>query len=163
MIDEDYEFNRIELEASMRKAAVKSTVGKHTIEMAREAAGDDWGLFKDFMPELKAFEALVRADEREVCAKVWPDWKAEYLKSVESGCITLDELREARAELDGIKQALAAQSTTEDSSATQPAPVQSNERDIRNATLDEIASKIALMPFGDTAASFAVWIREQKQ
>ena len=27
------------------------------------------------------------------------DWKAEYLKSVESGCITLDELREANAEL----------------------------------------------------------------
>jgi hypothetical protein len=34
--------------------------------------------------------------------------------------------------------------------------------DIRNATLDEIAGKIALMPFGDTAASFAVWIKEQK-
>jgi len=34
--------------------------------------------------------------------------------------------------------------------------------DSRNATLDEIADKIALMPFGDTAASFAVWIREQK-
>ena len=34
---------------------------------------------------------------------------------------------------------------------------------VRNATLDEIASKIALMPFGDTAASFAVWIREQKK
>jgi phosphotransferase system glucose/maltose/N-acetylglucosamine-specific IIC component len=32
----------------------------------------------------------------------------------------------------------------------------------RNATLDEIAGKIALMPFGDTAASFAVWIKEQK-
>ena len=32
----------------------------------------------------------------------------------------------------------------------------------RNATLDEIATKIAAMPFGDTAASFAVWIREQK-
>lgn len=32
----------------------------------------------------------------------------------------------------------------------------------RNQTLDEIATKIALMPFGDTAASFAVWIREQK-
>jgi hypothetical protein len=28
-----------------------------------------------------------------------PDWKAEYMKSVESGCITLDELREALAEL----------------------------------------------------------------
>lgn len=34
--------------------------------------------------------------------------------------------------------------------------------DSRNATLDEIANKIAAMPFGDTAASFAVWIREQK-
>jgi hypothetical protein len=42
-------------------------------------------------------------------APVQPDWKAEYLKSVESGCITLDELREARAELAAIKQALAAQ------------------------------------------------------
>ncbi len=36
------------------------------------------------------------------------------------------------------------------------------ERSIRNATLDEIADKIGKMPFGDTAASFAVWIREQK-
>lgn len=34
--------------------------------------------------------------------------------------------------------------------------------DIRNATLEEIATKIGKMPFGDTAASFAVWIREQK-
>ena len=34
--------------------------------------------------------------------------------------------------------------------------------DERNATLDEIATKIAAMPFGDTAASFAVWIKEQK-
>ena len=33
---------------------------------------------------------------------------------------------------------------------------------IRNATLDEIAAKIEQMPFGDTAASFAVWIRGQK-
>jgi hypothetical protein len=32
----------------------------------------------------------------------------------------------------------------------------------RNATLDEIATKIQAMPFGDTAASFAVWILEQK-
>jgi hypothetical protein len=34
--------------------------------------------------------------------------------------------------------------------------------DERNATLEEIADKIGKMPFGDTAASFAVWIREQK-
>jgi hypothetical protein len=32
-----------------------------------------------------------------------------------------------------------------------------------NDKLDEIATKIAAMPFGDTAASFAVWIREQKK
>ena len=31
-----------------------------------------------------------------------------------------------------------------------------------NDKLDEIAGKIDKMPFGDTAASFAVWIREQK-
>ena len=34
--------------------------------------------------------------------------------------------------------------------------------DERNATLDEIAAKIDQMPFGDTAASFAVWIRGQR-
>ena len=33
-----------------------------------------------------------------------PDWKAEYLKSVESGCITLDELREALAELEATNK-----------------------------------------------------------
>jgi hypothetical protein len=38
---------------------------KTTIEMAREAGGDDWGLFKDLMPEIERLVALVRADERE--------------------------------------------------------------------------------------------------
>ena len=32
---------------------------------------------------------------------------------------------------------------------------------VRDNTIDEIANKIAAMP-GDTAASFAVWVREQK-
>jgi len=35
-----------------------------TIEMAREAAGDDWGLFQEFMPEIHKLAELVRADER---------------------------------------------------------------------------------------------------
>jgi hypothetical protein len=39
-----------------------------------------------------------------LAAQQEPDWKAEYLKSVESGCITLDELREARAELDATNR-----------------------------------------------------------
>ena len=50
---------------------------KTTIELAREAGGDDWGLFKDFMPEIERLVALVRADaiahEREACAKVCDD------------------------------------------------------------------------------------------
>ncbi len=37
---------------------------KTTIEMAREAAGDDWKLFQEFMPEIHRLAELVRADER---------------------------------------------------------------------------------------------------
>jgi len=40
------------------------------IKMAREASGDDWGIFKHFMPEIERFAALVAAAEREACAKV---------------------------------------------------------------------------------------------
>jgi len=39
------------------------------IKMARKASGDDWGIFKDFMPEIECFAALVAAAEREACAK----------------------------------------------------------------------------------------------
>jgi hypothetical protein len=46
---------------------------KTTIELAREA-----GLYthKEVQAELKAFEALVRADEREACAKLCDDLPA---------------------------------------------------------------------------------------
>ena len=40
-----------------------------TIEMAREAAGDDWGLFQEFMPEIHRLAELVRAEEREAIAQ----------------------------------------------------------------------------------------------
>ena len=43
---------------------------KTTIEMAREAADDEWGLFREFMPEIHRLAELIRADEREACAKV---------------------------------------------------------------------------------------------
>ena len=47
---------------------------KTVIEMAREAAGDDWGLFQEFMPEIHRLAEFVRAEaiaeEREACAKV---------------------------------------------------------------------------------------------
>lgn len=57
---------------------------------------------------------------------------------------------------------LVEQSAQLDSQTWTPSQWTEYERDIRNAALDEIATKIALMPFGDTAASFAVWIKEQK-
>ena len=49
-------------------------------------------------------EAAITAIKQALAAPVEPDWKAEYLKSVESGCITLDELREARVELEATNR-----------------------------------------------------------
>jgi hypothetical protein len=46
---------------------------RDTIDMAREAWLDTYGLGKDhisFVEALKRFEALVRADEREACARI---------------------------------------------------------------------------------------------
>jgi len=40
------------------------------IRMARDAGGDDWGIFRDFMPEIERFAALVAAAEREACAQI---------------------------------------------------------------------------------------------
>ena len=52
---------------------------KTIIEMAREA-GDDWDhTLKEDRKFLEAFEALVRADEREACAKVAEDMDAMVL------------------------------------------------------------------------------------
>ena len=49
-----------------------------TIEMAREAAGDDWGLFQEYMPEIHRLAALVRADERARMAEQPAQQKPEY-------------------------------------------------------------------------------------
>jgi hypothetical protein len=43
------------------------------IRMAREAGGDDWGIFRDFMPEIERFAKLVAAAEREACAQIAHD------------------------------------------------------------------------------------------
>jgi transposase-like protein len=61
---------------------------KTTIELAREAGGDDWGLFKDFMPEIERFEALVRADEREAIKDEW--WMCVQ-SDLENGVKSLNE------------------------------------------------------------------------
>ena len=48
-----------------------------TIEMAREAASDDWGLFQEYMPEIHRLAELVRADER---ARMATDKNKEAMK-----------------------------------------------------------------------------------
>ena len=43
---------------------------EQVIAWAREAGGDDWGLLRDFMPEIERFAALVAAAECEVVANI---------------------------------------------------------------------------------------------
>jgi hypothetical protein len=52
---------------------------RDTIEMARESGLLTWlKPPEDVIERFKAFEALVRADEREACAKVCDDINAKY-------------------------------------------------------------------------------------
>jgi hypothetical protein len=55
---------------------------RDTIDMAREAGGDDWGLFKDFMPEIERLVALVRADEREQGQKWFDAVTAQHKQEI---------------------------------------------------------------------------------
>jgi hypothetical protein len=41
--------------------------------MAKEAGGQDWGIFRDFMPELERFANLVAAAERERIVEILRD------------------------------------------------------------------------------------------
>lgn len=38
-----------------------------------------------------------------------------------------------------------------------------NQREERNKVLEEVAEEIEKLPFGDTAASFAIFVREMKR
>ena len=54
---------------------------RQVMDMARESWLDVYGLGHDrqsFVKALEAFEELVRADEREACAKVCDDYDVEY-------------------------------------------------------------------------------------
>jgi hypothetical protein len=59
---------------------------RDTIDMAREANLAKYGNglregVDAFIDAIKAFEALVRADEREACAKVCSEW-SDYTKGI---------------------------------------------------------------------------------
>jgi len=73
---------------------------KTTIEMAREAAGDDWGLFQEYMPEIHRLAELVRADER----NSWPLEMEAMERQVNILTDALADSRSANAELlDALK------------------------------------------------------------
>ena len=89
---------------------------KEVIEMAREAGFDTrvqpgkiYGFDRDgdYTLELKDFEALVRADEREACAKV-----AEDSDHVVSGRGYYDQLGDADATARNIAAAIRARGNT---------------------------------------------------
>ena len=63
---------------------------KTVIEMAREAAGDDWGLFQEYMPEIHRLVELIRADERN-------SWPAEMEAMERQVNILTDALAKARS------------------------------------------------------------------
>ena len=65
-------------------------MSRTTIEMAREASGDDWGLFQEYMPEIHRLVELVRADERN-------SWPAEMEAMERQVNILTDALAEARS------------------------------------------------------------------
>jgi hypothetical protein len=63
------------------------------IRMAKEAGGDDWGIFRDFMPEIERFAALVASAERDECVKLCK-WLADrYPESDASSCVDIISLR----------------------------------------------------------------------
>jgi hypothetical protein len=57
--------------------------------MAREAGSEDWGIFRDFMPELERFANLVAAAEREAIAKMIEDAPplVDFAKNEHDGCL----------------------------------------------------------------------------
>lgn len=54
-------------------------------QLARRAGGDDWGIFRDFMPEIERLAAFISEAERERAAMIchqhrdWQDNPAEAI------------------------------------------------------------------------------------
>lgn len=51
---------------------------EEVLELARQAGGEDWGIFRDFMPELERLAALIVERERERAAMIChqcKDWE----------------------------------------------------------------------------------------
>lgn len=51
---------------------------EEVLELARQAGGEDWGIFRDFMPEIEKLAALIVERERERAAMIChqcKDWE----------------------------------------------------------------------------------------
>lgn len=51
---------------------------EEVLELARQAGGDDWGIFRDFMPEVEKLAALIVEREREravIICHACRDWE----------------------------------------------------------------------------------------
>jgi hypothetical protein len=51
---------------------------EEVLELAKQAGGDDWGIFRDFMPEVEKLAALIVERERERAAMIChqcKDWE----------------------------------------------------------------------------------------
>lgn len=51
---------------------------EEVLELAKQAGGEDWGIFRDFMPELEKLAALIVERERERAAMIChqcKDWE----------------------------------------------------------------------------------------
>jgi hypothetical protein len=68
-----------------------------TIEMAREAAGDDWGLFQEYMPEIHRLAELVRADEK--AQRTWVGLTDEEISALDYSGTRIEFVRAIEAKL----------------------------------------------------------------
>jgi len=90
-----------------------------TIEMAREAAGDDWGLFQEYMPEIHRLAELVRADER---ARMATDKSKEVMKlALEALEHMLEDAKQERLTVEYWNECVDAITALREALAEQPA------------------------------------------
>ena len=84
---------------------------KTTIEMAREAAGDDWGFFQEYMPEIHRLAELVRADERNRTwtQEHWTEYERSIVEFEREACAKLaDEVVEGKRWFNDLPAAIRA-------------------------------------------------------
>jgi hypothetical protein len=61
------------------------------IRMAKEAGGDDWGIFRDFMPEIERFAELVAAEvmPKEALAEMFEWGKDAGRREEREACLSI--------------------------------------------------------------------------